>query len=307
MRFSFHNLNDQDFEDLAGQICMEILGMGTVVFTKGRDGGKDGKFTGTANNFPSKRSPANGKFIIQAKHTANPYASCSDSSFGTIVDKEISRIENLVKENELEYYLLFTNRRLTGGSEKKFLTKIKSIKGVKDAWLLAKNNLENYLKKYRDIWVNLGFNRYNNPLRIHPEDIGEIISAFYDAKNGIKSAFNSKNDFKHPGIVKKNKINKLSCDYYDQIISDSVKHFNEIQQFLENPRNIEYNEQYHSTADEIKSKLIVYRKNFDTFDEVLNHLYDLIIDGNPYLSHRRRLANIFLHYMYCNCDIGQNA
>ena len=88
MRFSFHNLDYQEFEGLVGQICMEILGMGTVVFTKGRDGGRDGKFTGIANNFPSKNSPANGKFIIQAKHTANPYASCSDSSFETIIKKK---------------------------------------------------------------------------------------------------------------------------------------------------------------------------------------------------------------------------
>jgi hypothetical protein len=307
MRFSFHNLDDQEFEDLVAQICMETLGMGTVVFTKGRDGGRDGRFTGTANNFPSEKSPVKGKFIIQAKHTENPYDSCSDSSFDTIIKKELSRIENLASEKELEYYLLFTNRRLTGGADKKILTKIKTIEGVKDAWLLAKNNLEGFLTKFRDIWVDLGYNRYNNPLRIHPEDIGEVITAFHDAKNGIKSDFDSKKDFKHPGIKKKNEMNNLTCDYYDEIISDSVKHFPEIQKFLENPRNAQFNGQYHSTADEIKSKLMQYRNNFDTFDEVLNHLYDLIIDGNPDLKHRRRLANIFLHYMYCNCDIGKNA
>jgi hypothetical protein len=32
------------------------------------------------------------------------------------------------------------------------------------------------------------------PLRIHPEDIGEVITAFHDAKNGIKSNFDSKKD-----------------------------------------------------------------------------------------------------------------
>ena len=118
---------------------------------------------------------------------------------------------------------------------------------------------------------------------------------------------NSKKDFKHPGISEKNKINNLSCDYYDEIISYSVQYFSEIQGFLENPRNTVFYEKYHSTADEIKSKLIQYRDNFNSFDEVLNHLYDLIIDGNQSLKHRKRLAYIFLHYMYCNCDIGKNA
>jgi very-short-patch-repair endonuclease len=74
MRFPLHDLTDREFEDLVGQICMEILGMGTIVFTTGRDGGRDGKFAGTANNFPSKNSPGKGKFIIQAKHTENPYS-----------------------------------------------------------------------------------------------------------------------------------------------------------------------------------------------------------------------------------------
>ena len=285
---------------------MEILGMGTVVFTKGRDGGRDGRFTGAANNFPSKKSPASGNFIVQAKHTQNLYGSCSDSSFASIIKKEIPRIDNLVKGKELDYYLLFTNRRLTGGTDNKILKQIKAIKGVKDAWLLAKNNLEGYLVKYKKIWVDLGFNRYNNPLRIHPEDIGEVITAFHDAKNGIGSDFNSKKDFKHPGIEKKNEINNLSCDYYDEIIAYSVRHFSQIQNFLENPRNTGFNDKYHDTADEIKTKLMIYRANFDTFEEVLAHLYDLIIDGNIDLKHRRRLANIFLHYMYCNCDIGKN-
>jgi hypothetical protein len=307
MKFNFHDLDDQEFESLATQICMEILGMGTVVFTKGRDGGKDGRFTGIANNFPSEKSPVSGNFIVQAKHTANPYESCSDSAFKSIIKKEIPRIENLVKEKELDYYLLFTNRRLTGGTDNKILTKIKAVKGVKDAWLIAKNNLEELLKKYKKIWIDLGYNRYNYELRIHPEDIGDVITAFHNAKNGIEINFDSKNDFKHPGIEKKNVINNLSCDYYDEIIANSVKHFHDIQKFLENPRNAELNEQYHDTADEIKTKLMIYRDNFNTFEEVLAHLYDLIIDENPDLKCRRRLANIFLHYMYCNCDIGKNA
>lgn len=308
MRFPLHDLTDREFEDLVGQICMEILGMGTIVFTTGRDGGRDGKFAGTANNFPSKNSPGKGKFIIQAKHTENPHASCSDSSFNTILNNEIPRIKNLVESKELEFYLLFTNRRLTGGAEKKIIEdRIKQVDGVQNAWLLAKDNIIAYLKRYKHIWVNLNFNRYNNPLRIHPEDIGEVITDFYDMRNGIAPKFNSKKDFKHPGISEKNKINNLSCDYYDEIISYSVQYFSEIQGFLENPRNTVFYEKYHSTADEIKSKLIQYRDNFNSFDEVLNHLYDLIIDGNQSLKHRKRLAYIFLHYMYCNCDIGKNA
>jgi len=152
MRFPFHNLNDQEFEKLVGQICMEVLGTGTVVFTTGRDGGRDGKFNGTANKFPSKKSSTTGKFIVQAKHTENPYASCSESKFDTIINKEIPRIEKLVSTKDLEYYLLFTNRRLTGDTDKNITNKIKTVDGVKNAWLIAKDNLEGYLIKHKEIW-----------------------------------------------------------------------------------------------------------------------------------------------------------
>jgi hypothetical protein len=59
-------------------ICQEILGCGLIEFSKGKDGGRDGKFIGTANQFPSEKDTWNGKFIIQAKHTENAIATCSD-------------------------------------------------------------------------------------------------------------------------------------------------------------------------------------------------------------------------------------
>ena len=88
-KYPLHNLNDKDFEDLSALICKKILGTGTVVFSTGKDGGRDAKFTGKANNFPSEEPPWDGKFIIQAKHTTNPIASCSDSEFQTILKKEL--------------------------------------------------------------------------------------------------------------------------------------------------------------------------------------------------------------------------
>ena len=45
-----------------------------------------------ANNFPSNASPWKGKFIIQAKHTTNMLASCSDSEFNTLLKKELESV-----------------------------------------------------------------------------------------------------------------------------------------------------------------------------------------------------------------------
>jgi len=113
MKYPLENLTNKEFEQLVALICDQILGFGTVVFSVGKDGGKDAKFSGKANNYPSKAEPWNGKIIIQAKHTQRYGASCSDSDFKRIIKSEVMpAISKLVKNNEIDYYLLFTNRKL---------------------------------------------------------------------------------------------------------------------------------------------------------------------------------------------------
>ena len=96
MRYPLYDLSWQEFENIVISICEEILGTGTIKFADGKDGGRDAKFTGTANNFPSNASPWKGKFIIQAKHTTNMLASCSDSEFNTLLKKEEKNYKRLL-------------------------------------------------------------------------------------------------------------------------------------------------------------------------------------------------------------------
>ena len=91
--YPLNELSTQEFENLVIAICEKILGIGTINFSEGPDGGQDGKFTGTANCFPSEKEPWKGKFIIQAKRTINQLASCSDVNFiPKVIDKEIKKI-----------------------------------------------------------------------------------------------------------------------------------------------------------------------------------------------------------------------
>ena len=100
--FSFHDLSYDEFEALANAICQKVLGTGAVVFATGKDGGRDGAFAGTAQQFPSSASPYAGRFVIQAKHTANPAASCSDAEFDGILEKETPRITALIEGGEID-------------------------------------------------------------------------------------------------------------------------------------------------------------------------------------------------------------
>jgi len=121
MKYPLENLtDDKEFEDLVALICEKILGTETIIFSVGKDGGKDAIFNGTANKFPSETNPWKGKIIIQAKHTQRPNASCSDSDFKKILEYEvIPSIKKLKENNEIDYYLLFTNRKLSGIQYKK--------------------------------------------------------------------------------------------------------------------------------------------------------------------------------------------
>lgn len=125
INYPLHDLSENEFEQLVVSICEEILGTGTIPFASGKDGGRDGKFIGTAQYFPSSNSPLKGKFIIQAKHTARLDSSCSDSDFKAILNKEFPKIAKLVDSKKLDNYLIFTNRKLTGGKETELIELIK--------------------------------------------------------------------------------------------------------------------------------------------------------------------------------------
>ena len=303
--FPIHDLSDDEFELLVAAICHHILGTGTLVFAAGRDGGRDGTFAGTAANFPSSAAPLTGKFIVQAKHTQNPAASCADADFGRILIGEQPKIVELVKNGELEHYLVFTNRKKPAGdgiNKEKVLKKL----GLVSAHLLGSKQLRVWLTLHPEIWSRLGFDRFETPLRIQTDDLTTVVTAFYEALDG-KYLDGRGGDFTYVPKPQKNKINKLSNAYWEEIRTRSLPYFKTIEDFLSNPRNIDFKDMYEDTADEIRRKLLTATPPFDSFDEALTCIIDFVTINNPDLKQRRRFATVFLHYMYYTCDIGQHA
>ena len=311
-RYPLHELNDEEFEDLVTLICRKIFGAGTTSFSKGPDGGKDAKFEGKANCFPSKTGPASGKIVIQAKHTTNPTASCSDNGFESnqtsIINKEVPKIKKQVEEEGVTHYILFTNRKKTGGAETRIPTYIRGKTGVGQAWLMGNKDIQDHLLDYPDIATQVGLDKLRSPILFTPDDIRDVIVAFHTHRNNILSTFDSQYDFKdYPGIDKKNEINGLSDRYYGYIQESSLPRFSEIEHFLKNPRNRYLAEQYHAVADELKGQIITHLNKYATFDEALEHVFQLMHERSSELKSpaHRRLAKIFVHYMYCDCDIGE--
>ena len=101
------------------RICVHWLGQGVQPFADDKDGGRDGKFHGTVARFPSPKDPLSGHFVLQAKHTAAPNKSRSDRDFPALLKKEHVKVRRLNAAGICDHYLLFTNRKLTGGADEK--------------------------------------------------------------------------------------------------------------------------------------------------------------------------------------------
>ena len=119
-QFPYENITDEEFENLIIRIGKEVLGIGCKTFSVGKDGAKDSWFTGKADYFPSKIAPWTGTFNLQSKHTKAQTASCSDNDFSinqsSVLSKEITRLKEVMKTAPFNTYIIFTNRKLSGGT-----------------------------------------------------------------------------------------------------------------------------------------------------------------------------------------------
>jgi len=312
MDYRLENINDNCFEMIVNTICQKILGTGIIEFAHGKDGGRDGKFIGAAQNYPSTKDSWSGKFIIQAKHTESPIASCSDKEFERTIDKEIVKIKELKANGEIDNYLLFTNRKYPAIKGERLVNKIIAETGIENCAIIGKEVINNqYLNSNKDIVKQYGLHLNHIPFDFSDEEIKEIILAFKEQlpeiKEEIKEEVNKlKQDFTFIDKKEKNKKNKLSEEYFNEhIAGNSLMDFRKIEQFLNNPVNEDLKEYYFDTAHELNQIISLNRDNFGLFEELFVFIYKLICDGSTHLKGSKRHVTTFLHYMYYECLIGK--
>ena len=166
-----------------------------------------------------------------------PNKSCSDAEFGRLIKKEHPKIKKLIGDAICDHYLLFTNRKLTGGSDQKLIDALLKL-GLKIAHIIGNERLHMALDQFPHIRDSLPNAADPIPFQFIPDDLLDVIDGLHAFAGSGKSAFNSARDF---GAIRikdeKNKINGLGRDYYEQIIvSDSMPHFARVEEFLKNPR-----------------------------------------------------------------------
>lgn len=312
MKFEYVDLYESQFEELVTAICREILGIGVLGFAKGPDGGRDAIFEGTASEFPSTKSPLIGKMIIQAKHTDDPIGKFSDSEFcskavSSVLSKEIPRIKKLKTADELDHYLMFSNRRLGAESNKNIKERIINETGVSSVHIFGIETLDGYLKRFPAIRESLNINPVDVPLRASPDEIANVIVALNKQKEEIAAIVKTKKIIatERTYFIDKNHINGLSKDYADFILRKYLKDFDLVKNFLENPINDKIFDDYQTAVDEFNAEIIQHKNSYHTFDDLLNYLCSMLFKRDRDLSSNKRLTRLVVYYMYWSCDIGK--
>jgi hypothetical protein len=314
MKFAYEDLSDDQFEVLIVLLCQRFLGIAVQGFAKGPDGGRDAKFVGTAELHPSKAAPWVGTVIVQAKHTNGYNRSFSEldfystSSSNTVVGKEVPRIKKLREAKQLDHYMLFANRRLTGNSETEIRDHIAAECGVPAAsiYLCGLEQLELWLKRFPEVALEASLDAVDSPLIVSPDDLAEVVQALARQKDGLTELLDD------PPTVRvtyeeKNALNNMTAAYAKEQRRKYLKETTQIRTFLAAPENIELLRMYESVVDEFQLKILAKRKDYQTFDEVMEYLVDLLFNRDPVLRQHahKRLTRAILFYMYWNCDIGE--
>lgn len=315
MKFAYEDLSDGQFERLVVFLCQRLLGVAVQGFAKGPDGGRDAKFLGTAELHPSQAAPWVGTTIIQAKHTNGYNRNFSEPDFfsktaiNTVLGKEIPRIQKLREAKQLDHYMLFANRRLTGNAESEIRAHISSQCGIPDfsIYLCGVEQLETWLTRFPKIAEEANLDPVDSPLIISPDDLAEIVQILAQQNDDVVALLEDDPPTARVLYEQKNKLNNISAEYAKAQRKKYLKQTTQIQAFLAAPENLELLRRYESAADEFQFKIIAKRKNYQTFDEVIEYLVDQLFNRHPVLRQHanKRITRAVLFYMYWNCDIGE--
>lgn len=312
MKYAYEDLSDLQFEHLIVLLCQRLLGISVMGFAEGPDGGRDAKFVGTAEIYPSKAKPWSGTTIIQAKHTNGYNRSFSESDFysqtstNTVVGEETPRINNLRVTKPLDHYMLFANRRLSANAESSIRAHISKEGSIPEEsiCLCGVEQLELWWKTFADVPKLANLDPVDSPLIVSPDDLAVVVEALASQKHMLSEVPDAP-PTKRVHYEQKDALNNMSEQYARTQVRRYLKDTSLIKAFLAAPENQELLRMYESVVEEFEFKIIAKRKNYQEFDAVMEHLIDLLFNRDPVLRRHKRLTRIMVFYMYWNCDIGQ--
>ncbi|WP_227815772.1 ABC-three component system protein [Nitrogeniibacter aestuarii] len=202
--------------------------------------------------------------------------------------------------------MLFANRRLTGNAESDIRAHLSKTCGIPEVsiMLCGLEQLESWLKTFPDVPSLAGLDPIDSPLIVSPDDLSEVVQALARHMDGVAATLDVSPTPRTP-YETKNKINNMSAEYAKTLRRLYLKETAQVKTFLAAPGNTELLQMYESVVEEFQLKIIAKRKDYQSFDEVMNYLFDLLFARDPLLRANKRLTRVMLFYMYWNCDIGE--
>jgi hypothetical protein len=311
MAYPFEDLDDSDFERVVVQCMRKLFGAGVQGFSPGPDGGRDARFQGTAKRFPSEASPWSGLTVGQAKHTAALNGHFSERAFSgptktSILSQEIERLKKLKRDDELDFYILFSNRRLGGVVGPQLELRMATEVGLdkQNVHFVGLERLNELLGEFPDIIRLANINPVDGPLLPSSQDLAEVILAIAEE---LKPAESGPGPSERVSYAEKNALNSMSDEFAKELSQRCLGYTKKIEDFLAAPENTEILARYEATVEDFQLRIIAKRADYQSFDDVFNYLVDTLVKRDPVLAGRGRprLVRIMLFYMYWHCDIGR--
>lgn len=314
MQYAYEDLSPDQFELLIVRICQRLLGISVQGFTNGRDGGRDARFEGVAELHPSTAGPWQGKVVIQAKHTNGLNKYFNESEFFSITAKsstlslEVPRIKNLRRLGELDHYMLFANRRLSGGADMDIRRHLLNTCGLPSPsiYLCGVEQIEEWLYRFSDIPATLNLDPVDSPLIVSPFDMAAVVEAFARNREEVIGLIET-TEILRTSIDEKDRINNVTPDYGKEQRRRFLKESSNIQYFLSMPENAELLVLYQDTTQKFQLKILANQREDQSFDRVIEYLTDLLFHRDPILRRHKRLTRAVVFYMYWMCDIGRTS
>jgi hypothetical protein len=201
--------------------------------------------------------------------------------------------------------MLFSNRKLSAGTESSICKKIASECNIpnESICLCGLERFETWLKRFPSVPIEANLDPVDSPLIVSPDDLAKVIQALASQMNEVSKVLHDPPTPRVP-YEQKNTLNNMSDDYAKTQRKKYLKETPQISSFLSVPENGELLLLYESIVDDFQLKIISKRKNYQSFDMVMEHLYDLLVDRDVDLRQNKKLTRAVLFYMYWNCDIG---
>lgn len=308
--YPYEDLGEAQFESLVVQAARLKLGKGVQGFATGVDGGRDARFEGLADGFPSRARPWDGITIIQAKHTMSPgYFSDADfsgSGASAVLSKELPRARRLCELGLLANYLMYSNRYLTANANEALLKRISREIGVppENVHLCGIEALDEAFREEPRLAQMAGISPFDGPLIVSSRDLAEVVEAIAGGVDAVLASAGSR-PVERTSLAAKNALNSMTEPTSRRLMQNYGHLLRQIKEFLADPGNERIRELYEDCAEDFDLKIVAHRQDHQSFDRVFGHLVELLTARDPLLGRHRRLTRAAVFYMYWNCDIGE--